>query len=265
MPQSIPQSIYSDSSIVKQYSSIDDVIRVLDEIIKDATNKNNFMGVFAYLYRRTTQEIRNEIAKGSFDDNERMEKFDIEFANFYISAYKSFQEGEPICRAWEISFRAASDRISILQHMLLGMNAHINLDLGIAAAKVMHGKDIDELENDFMRVNQILAGLIDEMQNRIARVSRLMKLIDWLGGRQDEKLVSLNINKARNNSWLIAKELWKMNEMEMELRKKQLDEEVTRLSFSILRPKFLPMHWCLKVISIFEDKSVQRIIYKLED
>jgi len=52
-----------------------------------------------------------------------MERFDVAFANRFIQAYYQWHGGrlkEPI----------------ILQYILLAMNAHINLDLAIAAMEV---------------------------------------------------------------------------------------------------------------------------------
>ena len=39
---------------------------------------------------------------------------------------------------------------------MLGMNAHINLDLGIATASTMAGKDITKIENDFNKLKESL-------------------------------------------------------------------------------------------------------------
>ena len=53
-----------------------------------------------------------------------------------------------------------------MQHLLMGMNAHINLDLGIAASEVAGGNSIHDLKSDFMKVNDILAGLLSEIIKR---------------------------------------------------------------------------------------------------
>ena len=45
----------------------------------------------------------------------------------------------------------------ILQHLLLGINAHINLDLGIAAVETSPGNQLAPLKNDFDMINKLLA------------------------------------------------------------------------------------------------------------
>ena len=77
--------------------------------------------------------------------------------------YHNYKTSQPISKSWKASFDVQKQPITIIQHLLLGMNAHINLDLGQAAAKVAKPNRINDLENDFMEVNKVLAGLIDEM------------------------------------------------------------------------------------------------------
>jgi hypothetical protein len=51
---------------------------------------------------------------------------------------------------WRIAFDAADrQEPPVLQHLLLGMNAHINYDLGIAAADTYPGAALVPLHRDF--------------------------------------------------------------------------------------------------------------------
>ena len=84
-----------------------------------------------------------------FDDGERMERLDVIFANFYIDAFEQYQNNQVITRSWKFAFETSERWWPIvLQHLLLGMNAHINLDLGVAAARTSPGDAIQELENE---------------------------------------------------------------------------------------------------------------------
>jgi len=56
------------------------------------------------------------------------------------------------------------------QHLLLGMNAHINLDLGVAAARVCPADQLPNLKNDFDRINLILSDLIGAVQEELAEI-----------------------------------------------------------------------------------------------
>jgi len=76
--------------------TIDEVIEVLDNIIDDNVLHKNYNAVFAYVYRRTTIEIKKAIERGVFKDAKGMEKFDVYFANLYIKAYYNYREKVPL-------------------------------------------------------------------------------------------------------------------------------------------------------------------------
>ena len=88
--------------------TIDDVLQALDAIIDRSIKENNVLGIFAYLYRRTTFEVKSEIEKGAFEDNERMAAFDVAFANLYLQAFKNYLQQTPVCNSWRISFLICS-------------------------------------------------------------------------------------------------------------------------------------------------------------
>jgi hypothetical protein len=121
-------------------TNIYQILEQLDEIVKESIATNSNLGLFAYIYRRTTAEIASEIALGHFKDNNRLEAMDVAFANLYLDAYKAYHNKEKVSAVWAYAFDHATDSLSILQHIMLGMNAHINLDLGIATAKTMSGR-----------------------------------------------------------------------------------------------------------------------------
>ena len=65
-----------------------------------------------------------------------MERLDAIFAARYLEAVQQLWSGSVPSRSWRVAFDAATQPGPIvLQHLLLGMNAHINLDLSIAAAR----------------------------------------------------------------------------------------------------------------------------------
>ena len=104
-----------------------------------------------------------------------------------------------------MAFRAAHAwRPTVLQHLLLGMNAHINLDLGIACAEIAPGKDIVELETDFKQINAVFAGLIQTVQERLNRVSPLYRFVDDVGGAADRAVINFSIGRAREEAWRFA-------------------------------------------------------------
>jgi hypothetical protein len=241
--------------------TIDDVLNELDKIITQTIQDNNYLGIFAYVYRRTTAEIKKAILEKQFDDNERMERMDVTFANKYISAYRNFKNAErPVSLAWMVSFRSEREKLTIMQHLLMGMNAHINLDLGIAAAETAPGTAIQGLKTDFMKVNDILAGLTQEMQVRVGKISWWMFLLDWLGERKDESVINFSMAKARQAAWVFACSLAPLSGEDRNRIIAEVDAGIASLAEIIRRPPGLLMITMLKFISEFEEKNVRKIV-----
>lgn len=248
---------------MEKANTIEDVLQQLDTIIEDCIVKNNRMGLFAYIYRRTTAEIANEIKLGHFQDNQRMEIFDVEFANLYLTAYQSYKRDLPLSKSWQFAFDAANEKLTILQHILFGMNAHINLDLSIATARTMAGQDIKDIETDFNKVNDILQNITNELQDKLSKVSPLMFLIDRFGKNSDEKLINFSMRKARAQAWNSANLLWSLGKEHSEKSIKEIDNFVYKLSQIIKSPKSFLFKLLLKSIGFFETKSVDMVITKL--
>jgi len=244
-------------------TTIKQVLEQLDDIIAETVVENNHLGIFAYVYRRTTAEIELAIQEERFEDGKRMEKMDVIFANLYIKAYYDFKDGKPVCNAWKSSFDAKNSKISIIQHLMLGMNAHINFDLGQAAAISCPGDAVFSLKHDFMEVNYVLASLTDTMQKKLGKVSPLMFILDWIGHRSDERLVNFSMKKARDFAWKMAEDLAKATEPEKEDRIKRADKNVTKLSKILLKPPGFTLRILSKIVSSTEEKNVGKIIEAL--
>jgi hypothetical protein len=189
-------------------TDIDGVVERLEAIIKDCIARQDRLGYFAALYNRVTQAVRDGIARGEFDDGPRMERLDVIFASRYISAYDTYRSGELPSTAWFKAFNAAqSDRCIVLQHLLAGMNAHINLDLGIAAARVAAGSALPGLQRDFDRINQVLAKLTPVVEQQLDQTSPVFDVITHLAPKLELKMIGFSMEKARDTAWAFAREL----------------------------------------------------------
>lgn len=223
-------------------NDIDHLIAILDDIIADEKRQQSPLGYFPALYRRVTVEVRDKINSGYFEDGPRMEKLDVEFANRYLVAYEAYKKNKPLTRSWELAFEVADDkRPIVLQHLFLGMSAHINLDLGIVAAEVSPGDEIDDLEADFNRINDILGSMVNDVQRQIGKIWPLLKLIDWLSGKLDEAVADFSMDIARAGAWKVAKDLSKINHTATEKNSyiDQLDLRVNKFGNKLYKPGFI--------------------------
>nr|WP_321237301.1 DUF5995 family protein [uncultured Psychroserpens sp.] len=246
--------------------NIQQVLDTLDTIIDESMATNSRLGLFAYIYRRTTAEIASEIALGNFEDNARLEILDVAFANLYLDAYKAFKTNQEVSvsASWNFAFNQAENPLSILQHIMLGMNAHINLDLAIATAATMSGEDLNAIENDFNKVNDILFQITNELQDRLSRVSPLLFILDWFGKNADEQIIDFSMRKAREQSWNSANLLWALGDANNQATINNIDKVVLKLSERLAAPKSRIIRFVLKCIQKFETKDVSTIISKLK-
>lgn len=187
------------------FATIDDVLHQLDAIIDIARRRGSADGYFAALYRRVTAEVKARIERGVFEDGPRMARFDIVFASRYVDAWMRQERGEKCTACWAVALSNSNSYWPVvMQHLLLGMNAHINLDLGIVAAEIAPGANFAGLRNDFDGINRILAEQVDDVQNRMGHVWPGVRVLDRLGGGFDERLVNFSIGRARAASWEMA-------------------------------------------------------------
>ena len=142
-------------------TTIDEVITELDSIIEWSLANKSRIGYFATLYRRMTIAVKNGIANNTFQDGKRMEQLDIIFAKRYITAWDAYINKKPCSNAWCNAFDACQQTdLIVLQHLITGINTHINLDLCIAAAECCPRDQIYSLESDFEMINKVIAKTI---------------------------------------------------------------------------------------------------------
>lgn len=217
--------------------TIDDVIGELTAIIDDCWQQNSRLGYFPAMYRKVTVLIKEGVENGRFDDGERMEHLDVVFARRYIEAYRLYRQGQPTTAAWVYAFeRAQEPRPIVLPHLLLGMNAHINLDLGIAAAQICHDCDLEPLRDDFFAVNHVLAHLFDEVQEGVNDSSAMYRWLDRLGGRADETLGNFSLRRARQSAWEKAQALHQLASENQPAFIDQIDQTTCLLAKVICPP-----------------------------
>lgn len=150
---------------MNEIKTIADVILVLDSIVRDSIRTQSRAGYFAVLYKRMTMAVNEGITRGRFEDGPRMEALVIIFAQRYLAAFHAFKKEEECSSSWQAALTGCSERsLIVLQHLMLGINTHINLDLAIAAAAVAPGESIHALKTDFNRINLLIASLVDDVQ-----------------------------------------------------------------------------------------------------
>ncbi|WP_175620677.1 DUF5995 family protein [Chryseobacterium schmidteae] len=185
--------------------TIEEVLKKLDEIILWSKANKSTVGYFACTYRIMTAQVLKGIQQKKFEDNPRMTLLDIAFASRYLEAWESYSKGKKCTNSWYLAFEATKNKdLLILQHIFLGMNAHINLDLGVSAASIMPYRKINPLKKDFENINSVIASINQNVQDSLNKICYPVNLIDKLSNGKDNVILDFAISKARDTSWATA-------------------------------------------------------------
>ncbi|MFT5818837.1 MAG: hypothetical protein ACI8ZM_000058 [Crocinitomix sp.] len=244
-------------------NTIDDVIQQLDLIIASSEKSNNPLGYFAALYKKVTVKVKEGIADNYFDDGPRMEKLDVVFASRYLEAYFAFQNNAEVSRSWNVAFDKSKKYWPILlQHLLIGINAHINLDLGIAAAEISKGKNLEDLKGDFDKINEVLSSLVGEVEKDLSEIwPTLKKILKWTKS-VDDFLIDFSMKLARDGAWKFAQEVF---HSPPELLAQVIAERDAKVANNgkIIFPRNVIARLVLAIIRLSERGSVAKKIIKL--
>jgi len=258
-------------------TTIDEVLAQLTQIIAEAEKTGNRIGYFAALYYKVTAKVKEGITKNEFENGPRMERLDVLFASRYLDALRTWQQGKTPTQSWKIAFDATrSSSLLVLQQLLLGINAHINLDLGIAAvaatqnaqpaatqnspaATTRQNGDLDDIQKDFDAINTIIGSLTFEVIHKIDRVSPLLSLIGLHADNTDSLLIQFSIGNARDGAWCFAEELSKKSGSDYTACIDARDKDIAKLATTLIKAPGL-IGLTLWIIHLFEWKSTGKII-----
>jgi len=246
-----------------QAKNIDEVISQLEAIILQTIKDENPMGYFAALYHQVTVRVKEGIANNYYSDGKRMEQLDTQFANRYLEAYTQFQQNQPCTESWQYAFDTTKKYWpTVLQNLLLGINAHINLDLGIAAVQTCPGEDIHALKDDFDKINTVLAGLIGDVEKSMAEIWPTLSFILKRIGKADNFLIDFSMQQARDGAWKFATELAVLNPAQQQAAINERDQKIANIALLISKPGFF-ISLLFLVVRIGEIGSVAKKIKAL--
>ncbi|HKI05543.1 MAG TPA: DUF5995 family protein [Thermoanaerobaculia bacterium] len=243
-----------------QATGTHDVLRILDGIIADCKAKSDPLGYFPALYRQVTLTVQQGIAQGSFDNGPRMDRFDALFANRYFAAYSAFRSGVQPAKSWQVAFQGTqSGQLIILQDLLVGINAHINLDLGVVTGETFPGPALAGFHDDFDKINAILSGLLPKVEAVVGEFSPLLGILSRLGGKDAIEVLDFSMDAARDDAWLHAELLSVQPPSVWPLTVKALDAKVAFLGRIVAEPTGL-VERAVDLIRETESRDVPAII-----
>jgi hypothetical protein len=249
--------------------TIDEVLVRLEQVIRSAQSKKERIGYFAALYHKVTFKVKEGMDQGLFDNGVRLGQLDVVFANRFLEALHYWQHdpsSAALSKSWRVTFENCnkSSRL-VLQHLLLGMNAHINYDLGISVAQMAaNGGVIGDLRKDYNAINVILSSLTYGIFNKLNIISPFLSVLGFTGTKSNSMLVQFSLGNARDGSWGFAIDLMAQAPEDYDGFIAQRDLEIEGLGKLIAESKGL-MKVAVFLIHLFEWKDVPKIIGMLQD
>ncbi|MDW8317054.1 MAG: DUF5995 family protein [Anaerolineae bacterium] len=207
-------------------------------LLQELEKASDRRAIFLNCYLLMTQNVLESIQEGEFNDPDWVDTLLHRFADYYFEALTAYELNDPATPAvWQLAHRAAGkSETSVLQNLLLGINAHINYDLVLTLVDLLEPEwrqlSADRREqrhSDYCQVNQIIRYTIDAVQDDVVeRYSPIMDLVDKMLGSLDEWLISQLITKWRDEVW--DKAVGMMTTVDIEERRRLLDRlETTTL------------------------------------
>jgi len=167
--------------------------------------------IFLGCYRLMTRNMLDAIDAGRFHDDEWVSRLLHRFADYYFDALALYdQASADTSPVWKIAHAATrNDKVMTFQHLLLGVNAHINYDLVFSLVDLLAPEWADlttaqreERHADHELVNRIIGETVDAVQDQVIdRHSPWFKVLDKLLGPTDEWLTSRLIAHWREEVW----------------------------------------------------------------
>ncbi|HEY8402404.1 MAG TPA: DUF5995 family protein [Cytophagaceae bacterium] len=246
------------TAIEEDLKKIDSIKDRLEEVIRWGLKTRNRNGYFACLYKNITGRVKDAIQKNEFEDGERMVAFVVHFANYYLNALEKYTANslDP-SSPWYQVFEVGKQKRAIVQHMLLGVNTHINFDLPNTCIAIAPGESLLSLCNDFVKINSILSSAIKEVEDQIFSISPLLAITGKLMPKFERQILNFSINVARCKSWECAcLQALASAEEQNEIREKS-KEATLEIARRILSPGKLanPFIW---LVSLLEVKGMKR-------
>ena len=241
------------------------MVEAIADVVRGAKDSESRVGFFAAMYSGVTLQVRAGVETELFEDGARMERLATTFATRYLDAVNRFRSGDQPSRCWDFAFRSAEMwRPLILQHLLLGINAHINLDLGIAAALTSPGDDLPDLRNDFVEINRVLARQVDGIRETIGELSPWIGLLDRVDPSAGRAIVNFSIERARDQAWSVAELLAGLPEEQWPEHVDVLDRNALSLARLVRDPPGVILKAGLRIIRVREMNDVRQAIERLE-
>lgn len=177
--------------------------RQLAELEESGDPARFFLGT----YLRTTRAIGEALQDGTFDDPAWVAELDVVFAGLYLDALEAHRRDPVTAPAtWRRAF-AVDPSLSPEAHVLLGVHAHINVDLPQALIATMPPEDFLERarcvarRRDHEKIDRVLAARVSAEDVELEHSGGRRSPLDRLIAPVNRTAVRRFLREARRTVW----------------------------------------------------------------
>jgi hypothetical protein len=223
------------------------VVARMDRLVQQWQENADRRAIFLKCYMMMTRNTLLALERHEFNDPEWVERLLHRFADYYFVALEAYEQNPAATPlVWQLTHNATrQERVSPLQNLLLGVNAHINYDLVLTAVDLLK-PEWDTLSQqgraaryaDHCHVNHVIGRTIDAVQDDVlAPAMPIMGVVDRLMGRVDERLTAHIITQWREWVWRHAVHLLETQTADEQAKVLHLVERRTLRIGQVISPR----------------------------
>jgi hypothetical protein len=226
----------------------------IDELRTVALDAADASGYFPAMYARVTDRIRIAATDGRFGDADGMARFAQAFAGWYL---RPTSGTAPVPACWQASWDVAGDRrLLIVQHLLAGINAHVNHDLPQVVVELAADRgDLAAMRADFDAVNDVLADTMPDVLRDLGRVSAWVNIAAARGGG---RVFHFSLETARAQAWRAAVRLDRLDAAARTADVAEIDRLVSVLAYLVTHPG-RPLSWAVRAGRWLEEDDPEKV------
>lgn len=190
------------------------VVQRMSALVQHWETVSDRRAIFLGCYTLMTRNMLDAVEAGRFHDGAWVSRLLHRFADYYFDALEVYEQNPGASpHVWRLAHDAARRaEVLTVQHLMLGVNAHINFDLIFTLAELLEPEwdalpddARDARHADYLHVNTIIGETIDSVQDTILEPrSPWLDVVDKLLGPVDEWLTSRLVTGWRGQVWADA-------------------------------------------------------------
>jgi hypothetical protein len=192
------------------HPDVDALIGRMDDVLTALEADRDPGRFFLGTYLRTTRAVAAALEAGTFEDDDWVARWDVDFAGLYLDALDAHR-GDPARppAPWRLAF-GAKPGLPPEAHVLLGMNAHINFDLPQSLVRMSPPEDfavaacLELRRRDHERIDGVLAARVAEEDLALELAGGRRTLLDRVLAPANRVASRLFLRESRRKVWANA-------------------------------------------------------------